>query len=98
MIKAWKHPIKYLRLVTTPTCDKCRNYIAPKRSNGYRVCCTCERYLEHTNRLEGTECTKALAHNVRSTRWCRFEPEQTEEERLDELFGEIDGRFEGADE
>ena len=23
-IKAWKHPIKYLRLVTTPTCDKCR--------------------------------------------------------------------------
>lgn len=21
-IKAWKHPIKYLRLVTTPTCDK----------------------------------------------------------------------------
>lgn len=20
-IKAWKHPVKYLRLVTTPTCD-----------------------------------------------------------------------------
>ena len=74
MTKYWKHPIRYWRLVTTPTCDKCRDYIAPTMFNGHRVCCVCERYLEHTNRLEGTEYTKALARNVRGTRWCRFEP------------------------
>lgn len=73
-IKAWKHPIKYLRLVTTPTCDKCVNYVAASIYNRHEACCTCERYLEHTNRLEGTAYTKALARNVRGTRWCDFEP------------------------
>ena len=78
MISKWKHPIKYMRLVTTPTCDKCRNYVAASIFNGYRVCCTCERYLENTNRLGGTRCTNALAHVVRGTRWCDFEPIEEE--------------------
>lgn len=82
MISKWKHPIKYLRLVTTPTCDKCGNHVAASMFNGHMVCCTCERYLEHTNRLNGTEYTKALACNVRGTRWCDFEP--IEEEDADE--------------
>lgn len=73
-IKAWKHPIRFRRLVTTPTCEKCMNYRAGSISTGHRGCCVCERYLEHTNRLEGTVYTKALTCNVRGTRWCDFEP------------------------
>ena len=63
-ISKWRHPIRYWRLVTTPTCDKCMNYRAGSISTGHRGCCVCERYLEHTNRLEGTAYTKALAHNA----------------------------------
>ena len=74
MVSKWKHPIKYLRLVTTPTCDKCRSYRAGTISTGHKGCCTCERYIEHRNRLNGTEYTKSLVSNVRGTRWCRFEP------------------------
>lgn len=72
-ISKWKHPIKYLRLVTTPTCDKCTNYRAARISSE-TDCCICERYLEHANRLEGTRYTKSAIRNVRGTRWCDFEP------------------------
>ena len=54
MIKAWKHPIKYLRLVTTPTCDKCRNCRGASMITTYNYRCASRRYLEHVNRLRGT--------------------------------------------
>lgn len=73
-IKAWTHPIKYLRLVTTPTCCNRVNYEAASMFNGYRAYCTCERYIEHINRLNGTEYTRSLVSNARGTRWCDFEP------------------------
>lgn len=53
-IKAWKHPIKYLRLVTTPTCDKCRNCRGASMITTYNYRCASRRYLEHVNRLRGT--------------------------------------------
>ncbi len=83
MIKAWKHPIRYWRLVTTPTCDKCTNYRIGTISTVHKGCCVCGRYLEHANRLKGTVCTKALACNVRGTRWCDFEPVEDEEDADD---------------
>ena len=49
-ISKWKHPIKYLRLVTTPTCDKCKHFVCGIALSKDR--CTCEKYLEHANRLE----------------------------------------------
>lgn len=73
-ISKWKNPIRYWRLVTTPTCDKCVNYRIGSISTGHKGCCVSERYLEHANRLEGTLYTKALVCNVRGTRWCDFEP------------------------
>lgn len=68
-IKPWKHPIRYLRLVTTPTCVTCRHYVSGATCN-----CTCEKYLEHVNRLEGESYKRASIDLVRGTYWCRFEP------------------------
>lgn len=81
MISKWKHPIKYLRPVTTPTCDKCVNYVAASIFTGHKGCCVSERYLEHANRLEGTVYKKSHVCNVRGTRWCDFKPieEETDE-------------------
>ena len=79
-VSKWKHPIKYLRLVITPTCDKCTNYRAGSISTGHKGCCVSERYLEHAKRLEGTKYTKSLICNVRGTRWCDFEPIEEESE------------------
>lgn len=73
-IKAWKHPIKYLRLVTTPTCDKCRNCRGASMITTYNYRCASRRYLEHVNRLRGTNHGIVLARDVRGTRWCDFEP------------------------
>lgn len=71
-IKARKHPIKYLRLVTTPTCDKCKHCVYGIVLSKDR--CTCEKYLEHINRLEGARFKWAEIGMVRGTRWCDFEP------------------------
>ena len=71
-IKAWKHPIKYLRLVTTPTCDKCKHCVLGIALSKDR--CTREKYLEHVNRLEGERYKSAEIGMVRGTRWYRLEP------------------------
>ena len=78
-IKAWRHPIKYLRLVTTPTCETCWHCI--KGGSFSEDKCTCEKYLEHANRLECARYTLAHVSLVRGTRWCDFEPieEETDE-------------------
>lgn len=72
-ISKWKHPIKYLRLVTTPTCDKCEHFMRAHYPSGNDHC-LCEKYLEHTNRLNGTRYTRAEVRLVRGTRWCDFGP------------------------
>lgn len=72
MISKWKHPIKYLRLVTTPTCDKCKHYVCASAFSNEK--CTCEKHLEHINRIEGTSYKWANISLVRGTRWCDFEP------------------------
>lgn len=70
-ISKWKHPIKYLRLVTTPTCVRCRNYLDRGIfSDGE---CVCGRYLEHVNRVNGKNYKRADIDLVRGTRWCDFE-------------------------
>ena len=51
-------------------------------------------YLERTRCVHYDELD---ASSVRGTRWCRFEPNETEEERLDELLGEIEEKFGGTD-
>ena len=71
-IKAWKHPIRYWRLVTTPTCDKCKHFVCVIALSKDR--CTCEKYLEHANRLEGGRYRWSEIGLVRGTRWCDFEP------------------------
>lgn len=71
-ISKWKHPIKYLRLVTTPTCETCGHCV--KGGFFSEDKCTCEKYLEHTNRLNCTGYTLADVSLVRGTRWCDFEP------------------------
>lgn len=48
MISKWRHPIKYLRLVTTPTCGRCKHFVLGIALSKDR--CTCEKYLEHANR------------------------------------------------
>lgn len=81
MISKWKHPIRYLRLVTTPACDKCRNYLDRGIfSDGE---CMCERYLEHINRVNGKRYKRADIDLVRGTRWCDFEPIEDEEDADD---------------
>ena len=70
--KAWRHPIKYLRLVTTPTCDTCCHFIRAGLFSNDR--CACEKYLEHVNRLEGVRYDRAEIRLVRGTRWCDYEP------------------------
>ncbi|WP_449135562.1 hypothetical protein [Senegalimassilia anaerobia] len=72
MISKWKHPIRYWRLVTTPTCEKCKHHVCGIALSKDR--CTCEKYLEHANRLNGTEYRVAEINLVRGTRWCDFEP------------------------
>ena len=96
-ISKWRHPIKYLRLVTTPTCDKCRNCRGASTITTYNYRCASRRYLEHVNRLRGTNHGIALARDVRGTRWCRFEPKLTGKELLDDLFGEIEEGLGGTD-
>lgn len=71
-IKAWKHPIRYWRLVTTPTCEKCKHCVLGITLSKDR--CTCEKYLEHANRLEGGRYRWSEIGLVRGTRWCDFEP------------------------
>lgn len=39
----------------------------------YNYHCASRRYLEHVNRLRGTNHGIALARDVRGTRWCDFE-------------------------
>lgn len=74
MISRWRHPIKYLRLVTTPTCDTCRNNGKGSRPGEYREFCMSKRYLEHEARLLGVSRECAPTSLVRGTRWCDFEP------------------------
>lgn len=71
-IKAWKHPIRYWRLVTTPTCDKCKHFVCGIALSKDR--CTCEKYLERANRLEGGRYRWSEIGLVRGTRLCDFEP------------------------
>lgn len=40
----------------------------------------CEKYLEHTNRLNGTRYTRAEVRLVRGTRWCDFGPIEEDED------------------
>lgn len=80
-ISKWKHHIRYWRLVTTPTCDKCRNCRGASMVATYNYRCASRRYLEHVNRLRGTNHGIAFAHDVRGTRWCDFE--QIEEDSDD---------------
>lgn len=40
----------------------------------YNYRCASRRYIEHVNRLRRTNHGIALAHDVRGTRWCDFEP------------------------
>lgn len=75
-ISKWRHPIRYWRLVTTPTCETCGHYVRsviPSKSR-----CACKKYLEHANRLNGTEYRVAEISLVRGTRWCDFEPIEEE--------------------
>lgn len=72
-ISKWEHPIKYLRLVTTPVCDRCKHYGRPLLA-GCACRCTCEKYLEHISRLDGKRHEWARTDSVRGTRWCDFEP------------------------
>ena len=71
-IKGWEAPIRYRRLVTTPTCDKCKHFVCGIALSKDR--CTCEKYLEHANRLEGGRYRWSEIGLVRGTRWCDFEP------------------------
>lgn len=81
MISKWRHPIKYLRLVTTPACNTCCHFARGLSFDWDK--CTCKKYLEHINRLGGTRYDRANVGLVRGTRWCDFEPieEDAEEEK-----------------
>ena len=72
-ISKWEHPIKYLRLVTTPTCDRCKHFRQPLLP-GCECTCVNEEYLEHISRLDGKRHERERISSVRGTRWCDFEP------------------------
>lgn len=82
-ISKWRRPIKYLRPVTTPTCNKYGNCRGASMIATYNYRCASRRYLEHVNRLRRTNHGIALARDVRGTRWCDFEPveEEVDDER-----------------
>lgn len=96
-ISKWKHPIRYWRCVHTPSCRECRHVVVFPLIGSSKYRCANPLCIDYVERTRGVHYDDLEASSVRGTRWCRFESKQTEEERLDELFGEIEGRFGGAD-
>lgn len=67
----FKHPIKYLRLITTPKCSTCKNCVRDNRY--YNPRCSSRWAVERCNRLNADNMTSVPVSYVRGTRFCDYE-------------------------
>ena len=71
-----KNHLKIIRLITTPPCSQCKNCGVVVL--GEIPYCSCEKYLDHEERVSAIRYKRASCDLVRGTRFCRFEKKVVE--------------------
>ena len=96
-ISKWRHPLMHWRCVHTPSCCECRHATLDLSKGCSHYGCTNTHAIDYMERTRGVYYDQLDASLVRGTRRCRFEHKPDEEERLDELLGEIEERVGNTD-